>query len=247
MKYENSLKFGYATDRGSFRTKNQDRILCARTSIRGHLVGVSCICDGIGSFSESEIASQMIVKGIKKWFDEAVPYYPEVMNKVQLIEDLEFTIRELNELVFEHNRKNRNPIGCTMSLIFILDREYWIFHVGDSRIYCLRHMLKKMTQDEIILKQINGKEKTFLINYIGKKENISIQKNTGFIQNGDVFILGTDGLYKKLTCIDIQELSKYMINDEEIKKICKYLISKIRGRGEMDNISCVVLKVAEGE
>lgn len=241
------LNLGCVTEKGNYRSKNQDRIMCGRKVVGAHALAVACVCDGIGSFSESEIASQMIISGVANWFEGIVRYYPQVMGKDKLVEDLEFTLRELNELVYEHGAQKKVNIGCTMSLIFFIDWEYWIFHVGDSRIYYLRDMLFKMTQDEVVLKQVNGRDKTFLINFVGKDRRLSLNKQQGRAEPEDVFILGTDGLYKKLTYADVQGIFAHIQRDEEIETICYQLVRLMLERGERDNISCAVLKLTGKE
>lgn len=235
------LKMGCVTEKGNFRSKNQDRIMCRQGEKDGHVLAVACVCDGIGSLSDSEIASQMMIDGMENWFDGVVQYFPDVINKEQLIEDLEFTICELNELIYDYREIK---IGCTMSLIMIVDMEYWIFHVGDSCIYCLKDMLLKMTQDEVMLRNINGKEKLFLVNYIGRNKNLSINRQCGEINKEEIFILGTDGLFKKLSFEDVQNKFDTLNRDEEIERACRELIHLVIRRGEKDNISCAVLKVS---
>lgn len=241
------LNLGCITDKGKFRNKNQDRIMCRRKVIENHTLAVACVCDGIGSFSESEIASQMIINGLINWFDGITKYYPKVMDKGQLVEDLEFTVRELNELVYNYGEQKNISIGCTMSLMLVLDWEYWILHVGDSRIYCVRDMLFKMTQDEVILKQVNGKDKTFLVNYIGKDRVLDLNKQYGCTNQDEVFILGTDGLYKKLTYADVQGAFEQIKSDEQMEQFCHQLVMLMIKRGEKDNISCAVLKITGKE
>lgn len=241
------LNMGCVTDRGNYRNKNQDRIMCERKAVGNHILAVACVCDGIGSFTDSEIASQMITSGIKNWFEGIVPYYQKAMGKMEIIEDLEFTIRELNELVYEYRTENRGNIGCTMSLMLIIDWEYWIFHVGDSRIYHLRDMLLKMTKDEVVLRQVNGKDKTFLVNYVGKDSTLALNRQRGQVKDGDVFILGTDGLYKKLTYADVNGVVDRLNQDHEIDALCSRLVALVLDRGERDNVSCAVLKLTEKE
>lgn len=241
------LSLGYITEKGDYRKKNQDRILCRQKSVENHLLAVACVCDGIGSMENSEIASQMMIQGISDWFDGIVKYYPHVLDEQQVIEDLEVTLQELNELVYEYRKTGGENIGCTMSLLLLIDWRYQIFHVGDSRIYRLRDRLLRLTQDETVRKQVNGKEKTLLANYIGKKRLLSNDRGQGVVESGDVFILGTDGLYKKLTYEDVCYLWKESYTEENLKKACCKLVTLVSERGERDNISCAILKVVRRE
>ena len=158
-----NLSIGCVTDIGNYRNKNQDRVMCKREVLGEHVLAVACVCDGIGSFANSEIASEMMINGVSAWFDGVLKYFPNVMGKSELLEDLDITLQELNELVYEHRTERKMEVGCTLSMLLMIDYEYYVFHVGDSRVYCLRDRLLQLTQDEVILKQINGREKTKMV------------------------------------------------------------------------------------
>ena len=231
------------TDTGNYRSKNQDRIMCSSKQVGDEVLAVTCICDGIGSFKDSEIAAEMMTNGIKNWFDGIVKYYPQVMDKKELIEDLEITIRELNELICEYREEKQNDIGCTMSLMLMIDFDYYIFHVGDSRIYCVRDELLQLTRDEVIMKLVNGKEKKLLANYVGKNKALAICKRNGTGQAGDVYISGSDGLYKCLVYEDVCDLSERLQTNKIAEEACRELIQLVLERGETDNISCSIIRV----
>lgn len=237
------INMGCITDKGNYRSKNQDRIMCRRELRENSVLAVACVCDGIGSFEESEIASEMMISGVSAWFDGVARYYPKVMSKDGLIEDLEITIQELNELVYEYREENHVDIGCTMSLILMIDFEYYILHVGDSKIYCLNDTFYKMTQDEVMLKQVNGKEKTLLVNYIGKSSSLCVNRQFGQAKRGNLFVLGSDGLFKKLNQEDVYSLSKCMKSDDDVEGLCRKLVALVLKRKETDNVSCAVLQV----
>jgi len=217
--------------------------MCKRELLGEHVLAVACVCDGIGSFADSEIASGMMKDGISEWFDGITKYFPHVMDKRGLIEDLDITLQELNELVYEMRTDKGMQVGCTMSLLLMIDYEYFIYHVGDSRVYCFKDKLIQLTQDEVILKQVNGKGKTLLVNYVGKNRVLSVNKQYGRANRGDMFILGSDGLYELMTFEDIYDLKQYTTNDEGTQKVCRILISLVLSRGEKDNVSCAILQV----
>lgn len=236
-----NLRLGCVTDTGNCRSKNQDRIMCDSKQIGNEMLAITCVCDGIGSFKDSEIAAEMFTNGIKNWFQGIVKYYPQVMGKDAVLEDLEETIRELNELICEYREEKHNDIGCTMSLMFVINSEYFIFHVGDSRIYCVRDALLQLTTDEVVVKQVNGKEKKLLANYVGKNMALALSKKYGIRNEKDVFISGSDGLYKRLRYEDVSGLSERVLNNEMAEEACRGLIQLVLERGESDNVSCSIM------
>lgn len=239
------INMGCVTDRGKYRSKNQDRIMCRWEQKEDTVLAVACVCDGIGSFKMSEIASEMLISGISAWFEGIVQYYPKVMTKNGLIEDLEFTVQELNELVYEYRKSHNVDIGCTMSLLLIIGTEYYILHVGDSKIYRLRNKFCMLTQDEVILKQVEGKEKTLLMNYVGKSRSLCVNKKSGLVKRGDIYILGSDGLFHKLMPYDMRDLSEQLEKNADVDELCNRLLQQVIERGEKDNISCAILQVTD--
>ncbi len=237
------ISIGSVTDIGRYREKNQDRIVAHFKKCGSDYLAVACVCDGIGSLENSEIAAEMMTQGITRWFEGIIQHYPSSFQRENLLEDLEATIQELNELVCEYQRMNADDIGCTMSLLLILNQEYFVFHVGDSRIYCYRDAMVQITYDEVTVKESNGKMKSVLANYVGKKEPLWLNKYSGEVMENDMFIMGSDGLYKRLTSEDCFAYKKQINNDRQADKACRELICTVLDRGEKDNVSCAIVSV----
>lgn len=238
-----NLRLGCLTDKGSYRSKNQDRVISEKLKIGKELLAITCVCDGIGSFRDSEIAADIVVRGIELWFHGIGNLYPKVMQPNEVVEDLEFTIRELNEVVCDYRKEQHMDIGCTMSVLLLFNMEYYIFHVGDSRIYVVRDALIPLTQDEVIVKTVNGKEKKLLANYVGKQEQLALYRQYGLVQEGDLFITCSDGLYKKLTYADVNEVLQRFKREKDMQTHCEKLIKIVLERGEKDNISCSMIQI----
>lgn len=234
---------GCISDKGNYREKNQDRAVCHIKRNKKSVLAVACVCDGIGSFEQSEIASEMMAAGITRWFRGIEEYYPKSMDEDALVEDLEVTIRELNELVCRYRLENGIDIGCTMSVMLLVERNYHIFHVGDSRIYCVRDALYQITRDEVSLSEVNGKVKTRLANYIGKTKELWMNRLSGTVDCKDIYLLGSDGLFKQLIYEDIEGYFGRIRNDNKAQKVCKGLLETVLARGERDNVSCILICV----
>ena len=160
------------------------------------------------------------------------------------MEDLEVTIRELNELVCCYRMDNGIDIGCTMSLMLLVEQNYHIFHVGDSRIYCVRDALYQITRDEVAMSEKNGKVKTRLANYIGKSKELWMNRLSGTVEEKDIYLLGSDGLFKQLVYEDIGCYSGRIKNDRKARKVCEELLETVLKRGERDNVSCILVSIA---
>lgn len=234
---------GFITDRGNYREKNQDRATCRLKRSKKGLLAVGCVCDGIGSFARSEVASEMMIAGIDRWFEGIEDYFPDRITEETLLEDLELTIRELNELVFSYYMQGGEQIGCTMSLFLLVNEKYHAFHVGDSRICCVRDSIEQITRDEVSMVESHGKVKSRLANYIGKKKELWMNKFSGTVREKDIYLLGSDGLFKRLEYEDVRAAAKKIRNDKSARKASEKLLKRVLERGERDNISCVLLRV----
>ncbi|MCD7751921.1 MAG: serine/threonine-protein phosphatase [Lachnospiraceae bacterium] len=228
------------SDQGAFRTKNQDRVLCRTAMIGGYEVALACVCDGIGSFPNSEISSEMMVQGIELWFQDMASQYATDFTKKGFLNDLEHTIQTLNEQIFLYREQQHEEIGCTLSLILSIDGQYHVMHAGDSRIFCFRDHLEQLTRDEVVVRNVDGRIRSLLANYVGKNRELWMNRLSDEIREGDLWIVGTDGLHKHIQEEDLNLLKKAS-TEQKLSLACEKLVQKLRERGERDNISCAVL------
>ena len=149
----------------------------------------------------------------------------------------------LNELVCEYQEGHRVTIGCTMSLLLLLDMKYFIFHVGDSRVCVVEDGIHQLTVDEVVQKKSEGKIQSYLSNYIGKTRNLWLNKSEGVLHKGNLFMLGTDGLFKNLRYEDVDALRTKLRSQKEIEAVNNWIVQLVTARGERDNISCILLYV----
>lgn len=237
---------GCLSVKGNYREKNQDRACYLNQSRNGSLFAVGCVCDGIGSFDQSEIASEMIREGIERWFLGMGKLYPEKIDEESLLDDLDMTIRELNELIWDFRKKNGIDIGCTMSLLLLLNDRYHVFHVGDSKILQLDGQILQITRDEVSVVEREGKLRTLLANFMGKSNELWLNQSSGSLEPEETFLIGSDGLFKRLgedVLLDIV-CSTRVRNDAGAEKMLEQLIRHVIDREEKDNISGVLLRIS---
>jgi len=246
-KNENEIKKILAcahSDQGPVRKKNQDRVFCAAAGKKKNYFSCACVCDGIGSFEHSEIAAETVTNGIAQWYSYVFRNI-ESFSETAVVENLEKNIIQLNKAVYDYRKNKKEDIGCTMSLLMIINNSYYIFHVGDSQIYSVREDMYKLTLDEVTIKMKDGKIKSYLSNYIGKNEEIWLNKGKGTVGKGDTFVLGSDGFCQKTEYADYIENLKMMKTEHKMHRLCKQLVEKVVQRGATDNVSCIVVHAAD--
>lgn len=76
---------------------------------------------------------------------------------------------------------------------------------------------------------------------IGVTKEITIDCYNGKIKPGMEFLLCTDGFYGMLREEEIYEVEA---SKDEMKRWVRECFDKVKERGELDNLSCIVVKVS---
>lgn len=126
----------------------------------------------------------------------------------------------------------------TFSAVIIKGQTAHFFHVGDSRIYHLRNgALKLCTTDH---SAPLGEGRTFLSRAIGMDNVLHIDHGTIALEQGDRFLLSTDGVHDFL----VQNTLKEMLSaNESAQTVSKALVDAAIAANSDDNISAAVAYV----
>lgn len=109
--------------------------------------GLYILCDGMGGHASGEVASEMAVDTIKRYF--ATNWTDQLPNE----ESIRDAIRLANQALFETNQGNARSgsgrMGTTLVMVLIQDTKIAIAHVGDSRLYRIsrKRGLEQLTTD----------------------------------------------------------------------------------------------------
>lgn len=232
-----------ATDRGNYREVNQDAVLVRSIHQKNKALILGAVFDGVGGLEHGEIASGALCSEMNRWFEDLSAW----INLKEMDKDIIFShFRDHAELLNEKIRQIRLmqgiETGSTMSAILIIDGSYLVIHVGDSRIYKWRDdTLECITDDDVVAKYVEGVQRNYLSNYMGKAEELIYTEYSGEIQEGDTFLFCSDGFYHQLVESDLHEIEK--IKDEKaLTNFIKKMIPTMIARGERDNISAGIIK-----
>lgn len=146
-------------------------------------------------------------------------------------------------------------MGTTLVTLCVHPDEVILGHVGDSRIYRLRDgELKQMTKDNTLATQMIDqgfleKEDTAYYSYknvitkaIGNGSELSPTVNSDLGQEGDIFLLCSDGLTDMLTR---EEIQRVLAGDRSIEELAKELVDHAKQNGGFDNITVLLVKLGE--
>lgn len=191
---------------------------------------LAAVCDGVGSLSDGAYASAFAIRKLSEWYEM------KTTTKRIGIEMRDELIR-INRYIVDQAKRNELQTASTVSAVLFVEDSYSIVHLGDSRIYSYntrKKILSVHTKDDV---SDSGR----LLSYIGKTEDILFYYSEGQIED-DVFLLCSDGLYKKMDeDFLVSQLQK--TRGEGLKKAIQSLVQYVVAKGEGDNISLALIKV----
>ncbi len=234
-----SDSFG-GTHQGRVRPINEDRFLCRSD------LGVFVVADGMGGHSHGDIASSAIVQSVNDRIAD-VSHNKQLDIFAQSIVVANGAIRDIS-----HTNGNI-VIGSTMAGLIASEDQFSVLWTGDSRAYLLReYKIRQLTTDhteaELLLREgsISAEQakhwprKNIIVHAIGVNDRPHIETTNGTIRPGDVFVLCSDGLTKHLTDEEIRVVAL----SNSAKAACVELIRVTLERGGTDNVSVIVVKMA---
>ena len=123
-------------------------------------------------------------------------------------------------------------------------RRAYIAHVGDSRLYRMRKdELVQLTTDHTLGQQgVQGPAAHKLSRAIGVFDDVEVDLTIDEPQIDDVYLLCSDGLFKMLHETQIVEL---LHQNPDPKVAAQVLVDEANARGGKDNITVIVLRVAD--
>lgn len=240
------MVFGYVYETG-LRPKNQDALLVRSTKLsQGELV-MAVVCDGMGGEECGEQASYECVQYLDCWFDREL--LPVFLNDNDRFHQKRKIIRskgnsafyQINQKLFHMMRKNMGRMGTTVSMFILYGAYYFLFHLGDSRIYFVHSIFGKTYFIQKTTDQAIGHR---LRRCLGLNKDYKPDFNYG-ITTCKNFVLCTDGfsnLYDShvwSVCLAM----KSMTDSGRISRRLKELAKDNLRKGEMDNISAIWLKI----
>src|SRR5690606_12159887 len=130
-----------------------------------------------------------------------------------------------------HSRKTRETAGMatTLSAIALRGRRYTIAHVGDSRIYRLRDgALERLTDDHV---WEHPERNNVLSRSVGLDERINVDISDGDLEQGDSFILLSDGVW---TVLGEARIADILAQSATPESAAKRLVEAAIGDGSQD-------------
>lgn len=248
----------YNTDIGIRKSTNQDSLAIKIVKTPAGMVSFGIVCDGMGGLAKGELASKEVIVAFCKWFDEV--FINDVMNNrfsvTSLREQWNNIIQIQNKRLGNYGSNHNLMLGTTVSAILLFHDEYYIVHVGDSRVYEITGEAKQLTNDqtfiarEIAMGRMTEEQaktdprRSVLLQCVGASPVVEPDFIKGHMKKNAVYMLCSDGFRHQIS--DEEMLDKIgpdaASTEEDLQYGCVYLTELVKNRKETDNISVAVIR-----
>ncbi|MDP2418281.1 MAG: Stp1/IreP family PP2C-type Ser/Thr phosphatase [Hydrogenophaga sp.] len=234
------------TDTGRLRESNEDSVVFDPDN------QVVVLADGMGGYNAGEVASVMATTFIKTELGRWLAEGGAQASAREIKRAMEICVDNANRSIF--NAANSNSqyegMGTTLVMGVFQGSRALIGHVGDSRCYRLRgNSLVQLTRDHSLLQeQIDAglisleqaqyaTHKNLVTRALGVEDTVLLEVNEYRAEEGDLYVLCSDGLSDMVTDGRIAAL---LVSTGTLEEKCKALIDAANGNGGRDNISVIL-------
>lgn len=242
------------TDIGNGRSSNQDAYIMRQKEEDGKLYLMAAVCDGMGGLRRGEIASHYIIEVLKQWFDNMICGVLKEKKIHEIQKNLIQLIQKMNDNLLLMSQGTEESMGSTLALLFVSGEKFFVLNVGDSRTYWFDHQRKFVTTDHTLV-QLEVKaghltkeqakcdpRRHILVQCVGVTKDVRVDCYQGRLKPGMEFLLCTDGFYGLL---EEEEIYQVETSKEQMKVWVQNCFQKVKERGELDNLSCIMVKIPE--
>lgn len=242
---------GAKTDLGCVRENNEDKFEFFQPededvlATKGSFYGVA---DGMGGHAAGQIASEIALKTtIRAYYSDQSPVVEE---------SLRAAIQQANGLIYDAARaiSERNGMGTTITALVVRGEEAYIAQVGDSRCYRLRgSRIEQLTDDHSWVNEqvkrgaLTAEEaemspfKNVITRSIGNAPSVDVDVFTEELEDGDQFLLCSDGLSNEVSPDEMRDTMKRSAPSQAAWDLVDLALE----RGGRDNCTVLILKIRE--
>ncbi len=230
------LKIYQATHVGKVRKNNEDALAIIKPA-------AFVVADGMGGAVAGEVASNLLIDTVQNFLLQVQEDWTE--------EILKQAILKSNTAILQRARENPElqGMGTTATILNLSEGRAYFAQVGDSRLYRMCNLkFEQITEDQSYVESLvrSGEitpeqarvhpMKNVLTQAVGAMEEIEVEVGSFEVQNGDIYLLCTDGL---TNMVDDWHIGHIILESENP---ADDLIQAALDGGGHDNISVIVVK-----
>lgn len=230
------------TDPGRVRSLNEDSLLLRPD------IGLWMVADGMGGHDAGDFASQTLVREMDRLKEPA--------SAPALLAALEARVVEANAVLRAEaeSRGNGAVIGSTLACLMVYGDAYACLWSGDSRVYRVRHgQILQLSRDHTEAQELVDRgtlsieeartwpRRNVITRAIGVFDTPELEMVQGRIEDGDLFLLCSDGLTEHVTDAEILAASVL----RPLRRVCDRLLRTTLDRGAKDNVTILAIGCRE--
>lgn len=196
------------------------------------------IADGISSSDVSQIASETAVKCFLQDYYCTSDAWSVKKSGYRVLEATNsWLYAQTRNSPYRFN-KDKGYI-CTLSAIVFKSNTAHLFHTGDTRIYRMDgENLEQITQDH---RHFVSQDENYLTRAMGIHNKLDMDYHTTNLNEGDVFILTTDGVHEHVGNADFQKIIRD--NQNSLDEAAKQLVELALQSGSQDNLTIQIARI----
>jgi protein phosphatase len=233
-------RVGAVTDPGRTRRHNEDSYVIEPP--------LFAIADGMGGAQAGEVASRLATAALKEAGADG--------GGEKRISDL---IQEANRRVYDRSSSDPNTsgMGTTITVALVEEDHVAFGHVGDSRAYLIRDaQMEQLTEDHSLVNELlkTGRlsreeaethpQRSVITRALGTDPDVDVDTFSVRAENGDLFLLCSDGLTDMVSEESILDVVES--NRADIDGALRALVKAANRGGGQDNITVVAFEIADG-
>lgn len=247
------IRYAAKTDVGMKRTHNEDYFSLIEDE------QLFIVADGMGGHASGEVASKMAAETISEFYqhtkDEEATWPFKMDRSLSFLENrLVCGVRLSNLRIFEKacREMRYKGMGTTIVTALINGDKAYLGHVGDSRGYRIRKgEIVQLTRDHSLLEDYkeakpdmteeeerNFPHKNVITRALGMRETVQVDIKSHQIEDGDFYILCSDGLSGMLSDPKILEI---VDNADTLERAVAELTDSANRAGGTDNVTTLIL------
>ena len=238
------------TDVGLVRSENQDfgTYTTPAEERESHPGGrLFLVADGMGGHRGGATASRLAAETVKAQYLGS--------EEADVAAALRDALSRANARIYTEAQANPDlrGMGTTTSALVVRNNNAWFAHVGDSRIYMIRNgEIEQLTEDHSLVASMvreglltsseaeNHPRRNVLQRSMGVGEDVESDIRGPLpVQEGDLFILCSDGLHGLVKEPEIREIATTLT----IEAAANEFVRRALERGAPDNVTVIVARI----
>lgn len=212
------------------------------------------VADGMGGHAHGRLASHLAIRSM---LETVVPGLVTCasLESESIVDILIDGVHWSNQVIHQYGQEQRTDLGTTITAVLLLDETAYIINVGDSRTYIFRPGvgLTQITRDHSLVARLvetgaitpdevyTHPDRNKVYRGLGDKMDVTVDWFVLPVQNGDLLLLCSDGLWEMVRDPQIAAILQTYASSPALAS--NALLRAALESGGNDNVSLLVARV----